>query len=208
MGNRRVRALQLAVLATLLVGGCGSESAEAALTSDLTYVEAVGGVATDGRLDVYAPPGDGPHPSAVVLHGGGADRADPQVVAVARALASEGIQVFVPTHSVSRVAPDQLLEADGRLIRDALEEVTCAVKFAQAHAERDGSGGDRPTLVGQSAGGFLGLPPSETPADMRVVDIYRRDGDKLAENWVFIDLLHWLDGQGLDVLARLQEVRR
>jgi hypothetical protein len=37
---------------------------------------------------------------------------------------------------------------------------------------------------------------------MRVVDIYRRDGDKLAENWVFIDLLHWLSMQGLDVLKR------
>jgi hypothetical protein len=40
---------------------------------------------------------------------------------------------------------------------------------------------------------------------MRVVDIYRRDGDKLAENWVFIDLLHWLSMQGLDVLGRLQD---
>ena len=45
-------------------------------------------------------------------------------------------------------------------------------------------------------------------ADMRVVDIYRRDGDKLAENWVFIDLLHYLSMQGLDVLGRLKELRR
>ena len=37
---------------------------------------------------------------------------------------------------------------------------------------------------------------------MRVVDIYRRDGDKLAENWIFIDILHFLDMQGLNVLQR------
>lgn len=41
---------------------------------------------------------------------------------------------------------------------------------------------------------------------MRVVDIYRRDGDKLAENWVFIDMLHFLNMQGLDVLGRLQSM--
>ena len=60
-------------------------------------------------------------------------------------------------------------------------------------------------LTNTPTGGFLGLPGSNVRADMRVVDIYRRDGDKLAENWVFIDLLHWLSMQGLDVLARLRD---
>ena len=41
---------------------------------------------------------------------------------------------------------------------------------------------------------------------MRVVDVYRRDGDKLAENWVLIDLPHWLSMQGLDVLARMRQL--
>ena len=48
--------------------------------------------------------------------------------------------------------------------------------------------------------------PASSSAEMRVVDIYRRDGDKLAENWVFIDLLHWLAMQGLDVLARMRQL--
>jgi hypothetical protein len=39
---------------------------------------------------------------------------------------------------------------------------------------------------------------------MRVVDIYRRDGDKLAENWISIDLLHFLSLQGLNVLERMR----
>ncbi len=60
-------------------------------------------------------------------------------------------------------------------------------------------------LTNTPSGGFLGLPGNDTRADMRVVDIYRRDGDRLAENWVFIDLLHWLAMQGLDVLKRLRE---
>jgi len=62
-------------------------------------------------------------------------------------------------------------------------------------------------LTNTPTGGFLGLPGNEVRADMRVVDIYRRDGDKLAENWVFIDLLHYLNMQGLDVLERLKELR-
>ncbi|WP_108837755.1 ester cyclase [Tateyamaria sp. Alg231-49] len=58
-------------------------------------------------------------------------------------------------------------------------------------------------LTMECTGPYLGLPPSGKWADMRVVDIYRRDGDKLAENWVFIDMLHFLNMQGLDVLAQL-----
>lgn len=60
-------------------------------------------------------------------------------------------------------------------------------------------------LTNRATGGFLGMPAS-APADMRVVDVYRRDGDKLAENWVIIDLLHWLSMQGLDVLARMRQL--
>ena len=55
-------------------------------------------------------------------------------------------------------------------------------------------------------GGFMGMTASPVTAEMRVVDIYRRDGDKLAENWVFIDLLHFLKMQGLDVLERIRQI--
>lgn len=59
-------------------------------------------------------------------------------------------------------------------------------------------------LTNTATGGFLGMTGNETRAEMRVVDVYRREGDKLAENWVFIDLLHYLSMQGLDVLDRLK----
>ena len=50
----------------------------------------------------------------------------------------------------------------------------------------------------------MGMPGSEKPGDMRVIDLYRRAGDKLTENWIFIDLLHFWLSQGLDVLARME----
>ncbi|TQV81181.1 nuclear transport factor 2 family protein [Exilibacterium tricleocarpae] len=61
-----------------------------------------------------------------------------------------------------------------------------------------------PNLTNTASGGFLGLPGNDVQADMRVVDIYRRQGDKLAENWVLIDLPYWLQQQGLDILARMR----
>ena len=54
----------------------------------------------------------------------------------------------------------------------------------------------------------MGLPASERPVEMRVVDMYRRSGDKLAENWIFIDLLHYMKLQGVDVLERCRSIRR
>lgn len=65
-----------------------------------------------------------------------------------------------------------------------------------------------PSMTMKNTGGYMGLPASGQEADMRIVDMYRRDGDKLAENWIFIDILHFLHMQGLDVLARLREFPR
>ena len=65
-----------------------------------------------------------------------------------------------------------------------------------------------PNLKMNQGDGFLGLPASDTPTEMRVVDIYRRDGDKLAENWIFIDLLHYLLLLGVDVLERCRTISR
>ena len=49
--------------------------------------------------------------------------------------------------------------------------------------------------------GYLGLPASDIPADMRIIDLYRREGDKLAENWIFIDFPHFFKMQGVDLLS-------
>ena len=52
----------------------------------------------------------------------------------------------------------------------------------------------------------MGLPSSEQSLSFNVIDIYRREGDKLAENWIFIDLLYMLAQQGDDVLARMASI--
>lgn len=58
-----------------------------------------------------------------------------------------------------------------------------------------------PNLTLTHGGGFMGLPDRPTgTGDMRIIDIYRRDGDKLAENWIFIDIPHFLNMQGIDIL--------
>jgi len=57
-------------------------------------------------------------------------------------------------------------------------------------------------LTNMPLGGFMGLPASKPDSPMQVVDVYRREGDKLAENWVFIDLVWYLKHQGLDILER------
>jgi len=62
-----------------------------------------------------------------------------------------------------------------------------------------------PNFTARPTGGFMGLPGGAAPGEFRVVDIYRRAGDRLAENWVFIDLLHFWKSQGLDFLAGREE---
>ena len=59
-----------------------------------------------------------------------------------------------------------------------------------------------PNFTARPTGGALGLPATGESGEFRVIDIYRRDGDRLAENWVFIDLLHFWSQQGVDVLNR------
>ncbi|MGD8818943.1 MAG: nuclear transport factor 2 family protein [Anaerolineae bacterium] len=63
-----------------------------------------------------------------------------------------------------------------------------------------------PNLSNTPLGGFLGLPGGKVNAEMQVVDVYRREGDKLAENWVLIDLPYWLKQQGLNILDRTQKI--
>lgn len=62
-----------------------------------------------------------------------------------------------------------------------------------------------PNLSNTPTGGFLGLPGG-IRADMQVVDVYCRKGDKLSENWVLIDLPWWLKQQGVDILERTRSI--
>jgi len=66
--------------------------------------------------------------------------------------------------------------------------------FSQA-AMAEGHFGDFfswPKLTLAYSGDCMGMPAGPNPADMRVVDLYRKEGGKLSENWVFVDILHYL----------------
>ncbi|MBL4871830.1 MAG: ester cyclase [Rhodobacteraceae bacterium] len=63
-----------------------------------------------------------------------------------------------------------------------------------------------PNFTATPTGGFMGMPATEKSGEFRVIDIYRRSGNKLAENWVFIDLLHFWNQQGVDILARSSNI--
>lgn len=64
--------------------------------------------------------------------------------------------------------------------------------------------GGWPHMTGSHlGGGWLGLAPTGRTVTMRVMDWWRREGDRLAENWVSIDLIHVLDQLGLDVFAQI-----
>jgi predicted ester cyclase len=52
--------------------------------------------------------------------------------------------------------------------------------------------------------GWMGLPATNDPVEMRVMDFWRREDDLLAENWVFIDTVDLLRQMGVDVFERLR----
>ena len=59
----------------------------------------------------------------------------------------------------------------------------------------------RPNLTLTLANDFMGIPATGIRAQMNITDIYRREGEKLAENWVFIDLLGFWLQHDVDILS-------
>ncbi len=61
--------------------------------------------------------------------------------------------------------------------------------------------GGWPSLTGVQTGRFLGQEPTGKRLFMRVCDWWRRSGDLLVENWVFVDIPHVLLQMGVDVFG-------
>lgn len=62
-----------------------------------------------------------------------------------------------------------------------------------------------PSIHATHTGEWLGCPPTGRPITMRVMDFWRREGDLLADNWVFIDIVDVFRQSGVDLFARLAE---
>jgi hypothetical protein len=52
--------------------------------------------------------------------------------------------------------------------------------------------------------GWLGIPATNKRITMRVMDFWRREGELLSENWVFIDIIDLLQQFGINVFAGLE----
>ena len=114
---------------------------------------------------------------------------------------------FGPEGIGSTYTVDRYIEQHQGPFRDHLHDVTFNGHISRFSEGKYACWFGWPNLSMTSVGGFLGMPGNDNRLNMRVVDVYRRDGDKLAENWIFIDLLYWLYQQGLDVLERTRKIK-
>ena len=69
------------------------------------------------------------------------------------------------------------------------------------------STGGWPHMHGTHTGhsGWLGLAPTGKHIELRVMDIWRRDGELLKENWVAIDIAHIMLQLGYDLFGQMKE---
>jgi acetyl esterase/lipase len=155
--RRRAVAIAALALVAAALGACGGEGTktpsersratthERPATSDvLLAVEAVQDVAytSERNLDVYRPTTGSGWPAVVHFHGGvSSTEAD---AAFARAVAQQGVVVFLPEWR-------SLGPAGGS------EDTICAIAFATAHGTEYGAAIDRMTLSGYSTGGYTAV---------------------------------------------------
>ena len=93
------------------------------------------------------------------------------------------------------------------------------IPFLRAYNDREGAGhyirisdgpyavtGGWPSVRGTHTGEWLGMAPTGRMIEMRVMDFYRLDGDKIAENWVPMDVIHIALQMGVDLFARVRHM--
>lgn len=103
------------------------------------------------------------------------------------------------TYTIARYAAQH-----SRPFRAAMSERSGTGHIARISEGHYGGFFGWPNFTAKPTGGYLGLPPSNKACEFRVIDVYRREGDKLKENWVFIDMLHLFNQLGVDILGNLQ----
>ncbi len=120
-------------------------------------------------LDYKIPDGDGPFPTAIIVHGGGWAHGNKRmyVTPLFDVLASAGFEWYTINY---RLAPAYQFPA-------AVEDVESAVRWVKANAAKYKVDTSRIVLLGESAGGYLvayvGAHPSSRDARVRaVVDFY------------------------------------
>ena len=149
--------LRSGIFLTLLLAR-GADAAPAELRRDLVYAEAGGETL---RLDAAVPPGPGPFPIAILIHGGGwtgGDKAG-DIAPWLEPLAAAGFTAFSIDY---RLAPRHRWPA-------CRDDVLAAIRWAKTHAADYKADAARVALIGYSAGGHLACFAATDPApDVRV----------------------------------------
>ncbi|MGD0620080.1 MAG: alpha/beta hydrolase, partial [Bryobacteraceae bacterium] len=136
-----------------------------------TYGEADGEKLT---MDYYAPAGPGPHPIAIIIHGGGGvsgTSRNGSEAYCAEFLAPAGYAVFSINY---RLAPKYPYP-------DMLQDVERAIRYIRYHASEWDANRNKIALVGGSAGGWLsnmagligapGDPSAKDPVDRESANV-------------------------------------
>lgn len=97
----------------------------------------------DIGVEVKIPDGNGPFPAVVLVHGGGWVSGDPSIMRpLAGFLTNEGFLTINTPYKLSNESPG---------FPEAVDDVACAVRYAAAHPDSDGT----VALIGHSAGGHI-----------------------------------------------------
>jgi len=122
------------------------------VTSDVAYTLSLQPDVPGQRLDVYAPAAPGSWPVVVFVHGYHACKEGHEKLS--RAIAQQGAVVYTIEWRIR--LPVVAVNEDGKGFREMHETVACAIRFARATAAQYGGNPDRVTLVGFSAGAWIG----------------------------------------------------
>jgi len=122
------------------------------VVSDVAYTLSLQPEVPAQRLDIYAPASLGPWPVVVFVHGYHACKEGHEKLS--RAIAQQGAVVYTIEWHIR--LPVVALNEDGKGFREMHETVACALRFARATAAQYGGNPDRVTLVGFSAGAWIG----------------------------------------------------
>jgi len=163
--------LGLLVAAYLLHSPLSAVNIRTPTEDGLVYGQAGGQTLT---MDYYAPKGSGPHPIAIVIHGGGYRRGDSKSGSEAYCadfLAPAGYAVFSINYRLAPEYPYPYMVYD----------VERAVRFLRYHARKWNADPLKISLVGGSAGGFLsnmvgllgapGNPNAADPVDRKNAEV-------------------------------------
>ena len=155
-----LRAMALG-LATLLPAGCTLGAFNALVPKDPAQTlarDVAYGPLPRQTLDLYAPPGNGPHPILVFVHGGSWQTGDKGGYAWAgRALACEGFLTVVPNY---RLVPEVRYP-------DFVADTAAAIAWAHREGARYGGDPARLAAMGHSAGAYNAVQAAFAPEFLR-----------------------------------------